>query len=1147
MRMERSRRIVTMLLIVTVIINLFPANGLCIEQGKDPSKSSINIEPLIFPEGPVQDKVQDPNGNVLASTNSKNLAVSPWPMFRNNLNHTGRSPYNTSKNNGQERWRFTTGASVSSSPAIGPDGTIYFGSGDKNLYAIDPNGTKKWSFPTGDEIISSPAIGSDGTIYFGSLDNNVYAINPDGTKKWNFTTGSMVFSSPAIGSNGTIYIGSDDNNLYAINPDGTKKWNFSLGAYSSPAIGPDGIIYIGSYDTKIHAIYPNGTEKWNYTTGNSVYSSPAIGPDGTIYIGSDDNTLYVLNPNGMIKGSFVANIASAMASSPALGSDGTVYIGSNDPDSSLYALKPDGSQKWKFPTSDRVFSSPAIGSEGTIYVGSYDRNLYAVNPNGAKKWSFHTNGTVASSPAIGSDGTLYVGSWDNNLYAIGTTPSTPPRNLTAARGNAQVALAWKAPADDGGAQITNYAIYKGPASGCETFLAKTGTATGYTDMNLNNGQEYYYEVGAINAAGESLRSKEVNATPATIPLAPQNLTAAPDNTTITLDWDAPQDDGGSPITNYSIYRNGTSIDKVMNVLNYTDTGLINGVNYSYSVAAMNSEGLGPKSKTVYAIPGIIPTAPGNFSAAPGKDRVLLKWTAPQNDQWSKVLYYNLYRGSISGNETLLVKNYAAGLSYIDLNVTVGDTYYYQVGAVNAVVEGPRSSEQQAIPFSNPAAPVLSARSGFMRGELSWSVPDPRASPIEKYLIFRGPIPGGETLYINGSVLLTSWNDTNVTAGTTYYYMVSAINVAGEGMRSNEQAVTPYGKPEGPVLNAKSNNSKVDLSWTVPRSNGAPILSYNIYRGTAQGTETVFSQNYTGGTAWADTKVMAGTTYYYKVSAVNLGGEGPRSNEQSAAPYGAPAAPVLSVRSGISEITLSWTAPYANGSGILGYDIYRGTSAGGETLIVKGYTGGLTWTDKNITGTSIYHYRVVGTNAAGEGPRSNEKIAGEIPGLPTGLSISLGNNAATLSWSAPTIGGAPDGYNIYRASSHNGNYVLIASTTNTEYKDTNVTSGKSYWYKVTAQNSFNAPGDTTALENATPVSKKLIRPGTYNSSFLMGFVLVLVLIIIVVVALVFRLREDKAQKPPKGDTTVRSGARTARKKGSGPSRSKGKDHQTRSKR
>jgi outer membrane protein assembly factor BamB len=75
-----------------------------------------------------------------------------------------------------------------------------------------------------------------------------------------------------------------------------------------------------------------------------------------------------------------------------------------------------------------VFSSPAIGSDGTIYVGSCDNKLYAIKPDGTLKWSFPTGYWVFSSPAIGSDGTIYVGSYDGKLYAIygsGTLANTP--------------------------------------------------------------------------------------------------------------------------------------------------------------------------------------------------------------------------------------------------------------------------------------------------------------------------------------------------------------------------------------------------------------------------------------------------------------------------------------------------------------------------------------------------------------------------------------------------------------------------------------------------------------------------------------------------------------------------------------------------
>ena len=148
-------------------------------------------------------------------------------------------------------------------------------------------------------IRSSPAIGSDGTVYVGSYDRNLYAINPDGSLKWKYQTGGWVVSSPAIGSDGTIYVGSHDHKLYAINPDGSLKWSYNTGRRitSSPAIDAYGTIYTGSADKHIYAINPDGSLLWNYNTGNRIYySSPAIASDGTVYIGNNGGMLYAFGP-----------------------------------------------------------------------------------------------------------------------------------------------------------------------------------------------------------------------------------------------------------------------------------------------------------------------------------------------------------------------------------------------------------------------------------------------------------------------------------------------------------------------------------------------------------------------------------------------------------------------------------------------------------------------------------------------------------------------------------------------------------------------------------------------------------------------------------------------------------------------------------
>ena len=110
---------------------------------------------------------------------------------------------------------------MNSSPAIGSDGTVYVGSQDNKLYAINgKTGVKLWEFETGGFVRSSPAIGSDGKVYVGSWDLKLYALNgKTGEKLWEFATGSFVSSSPAIGSDGTVYVGSSDKKLYAIKTD----------------------------------------------------------------------------------------------------------------------------------------------------------------------------------------------------------------------------------------------------------------------------------------------------------------------------------------------------------------------------------------------------------------------------------------------------------------------------------------------------------------------------------------------------------------------------------------------------------------------------------------------------------------------------------------------------------------------------------------------------------------------------------------------------------------------------------------------------------------------------------------------------------------------------------------------------------------
>ncbi len=182
------------------------------------------------------------------------------------------------------------------------------------------------------------------------------------------------------------------------------------------------------------------------------------------------------------------------------------------------------------------------------------------------------------------------------------------------------------------------------------------------------------------------------------------------------------------------------------------------------------------------------------------------------------------------------------------------------------------------------------------------------------------------------------------------------------------------RPGAPTLtSATAGNGSVDLSWTPPASDGgSAITAYDVYRGTSSGGEMLLAGGVSG-TTYHDASLANGTTFFYQVTAVNAVGEGPRSNELSATPGGStvPGAPTLSASAvrGVG-VRLTWTIPADGGSPITGYEIFRGRSSGGETLLatvgtVTGYTDGST--RKSVT----YWYSVKAVNAIGEGPRSNE--------------------------------------------------------------------------------------------------------------------------------------------------------------------------------
>jgi outer membrane protein assembly factor BamB len=362
---------------------------------------------------------------------------------------TDHNLYAVNLADGTQRWKFRTGSRVVSSPAV-VGGLVYFGSYDGNFYAVDAStGKEKWKFETAGErryaakhihgaqppaetmpdpfdfYMSSPTV-ADGTVYFGSGDGNVYALDAaSGRLKWKFSSGDVVHASPAV-ADGTVFVGSWDTFFYAIDAGtGKQKWKFKTGddpeihnqvGIQASALVADGLVYFGCRDSKLYALdAKTGERKWVFDNkGSWVINSPAI-HDGKLYFStSDSGRFYGVDPKTGAE-LMSLKLIWPMFSSPAIAGD-HLYIGSHEGKLIDINLK---TQKlaWTFQTD-----------------GSKENGATYTNPDGttkfeaAMKGDFYDEivagvdrllsvGAVLSSPVV-VDGVIYFGSADGNLYAI---------------------------------------------------------------------------------------------------------------------------------------------------------------------------------------------------------------------------------------------------------------------------------------------------------------------------------------------------------------------------------------------------------------------------------------------------------------------------------------------------------------------------------------------------------------------------------------------------------------------------------------------------------------------------------------------------------------------------------------------------------
>jgi len=320
---------------------------------------------------------------------------------------------------GEMKWAFESFyfSPLYKSPAIGSDGTIYFGDQNDRFYAISPDGTIDWAFLTNGDTDDSPVIDPEGPLYTSIYSDTIFALERDGDN-----AGTELFSidgpdkSPVIDQYGNTYF-MENTVLKSYTREGTERWTFELSASETDqmAISADGdTIYVGTSHSSgaLRAIASDGSQqKWTFDT--SVYSDLAIDNHGTIYF-AGFSSLYAVYPDGTQK--WTKDLPDDINATPVIGSDGSIYIGCDD--GNFYSLDQDGNINWSFSAGSSITNSAAIANNGNIYFTASDGFLYAVNSSGEQVWCCDNAGDFYTSPTIGPDGTIYAVSEDGHLYAI---------------------------------------------------------------------------------------------------------------------------------------------------------------------------------------------------------------------------------------------------------------------------------------------------------------------------------------------------------------------------------------------------------------------------------------------------------------------------------------------------------------------------------------------------------------------------------------------------------------------------------------------------------------------------------------------------------------------------------------------------------
>jgi predicted secreted protein with PEFG-CTERM motif len=519
----------------------------------------------------------------------------------------------------------------------------------------------------------------------------------------------------------------------------------------------------------------------------------------------------------------------------------------------------------------------------------------------------------------------------------------------------------------------------------------------------------------------------------------------------------------------------------------------------------------------------VPDPPTGFNAIPiAPTTVNLSWNPPQHNGSSAITGYKIeYKTPTTTYSSWPSITPGNVTKYNVTSLNTGTTYIFRVSAINAIGTGNPSPESVATPTStsappknippNPPTGLVATASSGTQVNLAWNSPTSNGGyPVTGYKIQYSIDSGSFTILVqNTGTTATAYSHTGLSSGHTYNYQVFAINSVGTSNGSNtasavptQVSTAPY-PPAGLTANPASPTS-ISLSWTTPSSDGgSPITGYKIEAKIGSGAYTVIVANTgTTSTSYVNTGLITGTTYTYRVSAINsIGTSGP-SNEASATPAQTlTPTGVTAVAVSPTEIDLSWIAPSQTyGQPIGGYRIDQKFSSGTFDSIVENTGQTTSYQIKNLVTGKTYTFVVIALyTGGGESNPSSEVSATPtstsappsgttsgtgtttttpspaLPDPPTGLNVTKASpTSVQISWVSPSNNGKPSvtGYKIeYKIGTGIWNTLISNTGVTNSYLHTGLAVG-TYTYRVSSINSVgtgnpSAEASITLVQNTPP--------------------------------------------------------------------------------